>query len=134
MIRKSALAALVFLAASAPALAQQKKFVGYTISRESTEVSGVMLDAGYSAEQVIAFVRKSCENGVTGPFAMASKTHRRSGYKLRSFKTTCLTGPAARFGDTQRLSAEHELLPDGRTLSEYFYVNEGESKRLVEFE
>jgi hypothetical protein len=134
MIRTPALAALLFLAVSTPVMAQQNKFAGYTISRDTAEVNGVMLHGGYSAKQVIAFVRKSCRDGNIGPFAMATKTHRKSGFELRNFRTACPAGPAARFGDTPRLSVEHERLPDGRTLTEYFYFSGSESKRLVEFE
>ncbi|MBO9396365.1 hypothetical protein J7400_06730 [Shimia sp. R9_2] len=133
MTPKAALAALTLLAAATPALAQDKKFVGYTITTQSPDVRGVMLHEGYSVKQVIAFVQKSC-GGKIGPFALATKTHRKGGFTLKNFRTTCPAGPAARFDGTERLSVEHERLPDGRTLTEYFYMSAGESKRLVEFE
>lgn len=128
------LAALTLLAATAPALAQDKQFVGYTITTQSPEVTGVMLYEGYSVKQVIAFVQKSCAGGRIGPFALAKNTYRKGGFTLQNFRTTCAAGPAHRFDGTERLSVEHERLPDGRTLTEYFYRSGGESKRLVEFE
>ena len=134
MTSKAALAALILMAASSTALAQDKKFVGYTISTQSPEVTGVMLHEGYSVKQVIAFVQKSCAGGKIGPFALATKTHRKGGFVLQNFKTTCPTGPAPRFGGTPSLTVEHERIPDGRTLTEYFYTSGGESKRLVEYE
>ncbi|MBO9475426.1 hypothetical protein J7413_17895 [Shimia sp. R10_1] len=134
MTPKFALLACALIAIAPTAQAQPKKFVGYTINAETPDVTGVMLHEGYNVKQVIAFVQKSCKGGKIGPFALATKTHRKGGFELKNFKTTCPAGPASRFNGTQSLTVEHELLPDGRTLTEYFYVNGGESKRLVEFE
>ena len=108
------------------------KYVSYRIKKKTPTVEGTLLVDGFSLSEIQKFVRKNCAGNV-GDIALVGKPRKKRGNLLQKFKTTCSGGPAQRYAGAKSVTLEHELMPDGRVLTEMLYGLNGDIQFLQEY-
>lgn len=131
-MKKIIVAATALCLCGALPAAAADKYVSYRIKKKTPTVEGTLLVDGFSLSEIQKFVRKNCAGNV-GDIALVGKPRKKRGNLLQKFKTTCSGGPAQRYAGAKSVTLEHELMPDGRVLTEMLYGLNGDIQFLQEY-
>ncbi len=124
--------ATLCISTALPAIAAEK-YTNYRIKKKTPKIEGSFLVDGHTLKEVQVFVRQNCAGGQVGKIQLVGKPREKRGKLQQKFKTTCAGGPATRYEGAKSVSIEHELMPDGRTITEMLYGKNGQIIFLQEY-